>query len=133
MKRQNEMNETNAVKRSGKKDTRNAKRKPNKDREQTTVNSFFNAQYTSDVPPDLSRLRKKQQHTPVKHKNNTNTAQEQTINRKHTHTHTEEAIMLLCCVIERQENVQPACEKTLSDLGLGYVDLYLVHFPISLK
>eukprot|EP00049_Salpingoeca_infusionum_P015980 m.318083 g.318083 ORF g.318083 m.318083 type:complete len:336 (+) comp15989_c0_seq15:100-1107(+) len=33
----------------------------------------------------------------------------------------------------KKENVQPACEKTLSDLGLAYVDLYLVHFPISLK
>lgn len=33
----------------------------------------------------------------------------------------------------RPEHVRPAIERSLSDLGLDYLDLYLVHFPISLK
>ena len=33
----------------------------------------------------------------------------------------------------RKEHVKPAIEKTLADLQLEYLDLYLTHFPISLK
>lgn len=33
----------------------------------------------------------------------------------------------------RKEHVRAACVKTLKDMGLEYLDLYLIHFPIALK
>ncbi|MEO1247841.1 MAG: aldo/keto reductase [Pseudomonadota bacterium] len=33
----------------------------------------------------------------------------------------------------RKEHVRAACEKSLGDLGLDYLDLYLIHFPIALQ
>lgn len=32
-----------------------------------------------------------------------------------------------------REHVKAACQKSLSDMGVDYFDLYLIHFPISQK
>jgi len=39
----------------------------------------------------------------------------------------------LWCSHHKPEHVQPACQRVLKDLGLDYLDLYLIHFPVSLE
>jgi diketogulonate reductase-like aldo/keto reductase len=33
----------------------------------------------------------------------------------------------------RKEHVKEACLRSLKDLGVEYLDLYIIHFPIALK
>ncbi|KAL7065311.1 hypothetical protein AAHC03_05837 [Spirometra sp. Aus1] len=39
----------------------------------------------------------------------------------------------LWCDAHRLSDVRPACEESLHKLGLDYLDLYLIHFPVPFK
>ncbi|KAH3743551.1 aldo/keto reductase [Pelomyxa schiedti] len=39
----------------------------------------------------------------------------------------------LWCTFHAPEDVRPAFMRTLEDLGLDYIDLYLIHWPVSLR
>lgn len=39
----------------------------------------------------------------------------------------------LACPFHRPEHVEPAVRKTLHDLRLGYLDLFLIHWPVAFK
>lgn len=39
----------------------------------------------------------------------------------------------LANVFHKENLVVPACKKSLENLGLNYVDLYLVHWPVAQK
>ncbi|KAI9274327.1 xylose reductase [Phascolomyces articulosus] len=42
-------------------------------------------------------------------------------------------ISKLWCTNHAKEHVRMACKRSLDDLGLDYVDMYLIHFPVALE
>lgn len=41
------------------------------------------------------------------------------------------AILQLWCTFHEPERVEYACRKSLENLGLDYIDLYVMHFPVG--
>lgn len=33
----------------------------------------------------------------------------------------------------KRKNVVPSCKRSVENFGLGYIDLYLIHWPVSYK
>lgn len=52
-----------------------------------------------------------------------------------THTYTPPLptlIWKLWCTFHEESRVEYACRKSLENLGLDYIDLYIMHFPVGL-
>ena len=45
----------------------------------------------------------------------------------------EELFIITKVWIDEVENVEAACRRSLTKLGLDYVDLYLLHWPIAVR
>jgi diketogulonate reductase-like aldo/keto reductase len=45
----------------------------------------------------------------------------------------EELFIMSKCWIDELDDVEQACRKTLDELGLDYLDLYMIHWPVCVK